>query len=428
MATVHTTGSHTRGRRPGGQALDSRLQDGIYHRKGEAPPSSYRLLLLNVKPDTGIGEARTAIARIWAMLQELRDRNLATDVRPDPPPARRPNPSRRKDPDECKPCTAPKLTCLLGFGASLFDRYHPRMPRPDQLLRLDQGPFRKIRWVAKEEDRQTGEADLALQFIAWTELAVNRAVAEVWMMIVEQFLPLEIVAVHGGFNREDKRSWIGFHDGISNIKADRRPAVITATSEQPAWMEGGTYMAFFRLAIDLERWRRLPLKTQELLVGRDKLTGSPLEPAGPGLPISRKGSPIFGDPAFKLKHISPPAPPMTASVLLASHMHRANPNRRDPILEEDNRIFRQGYEFLEQLHDGRLRLGINFVSFQGRLSRVRNMLSKDGWLGDVNFGGCPFTERHAPGPIVFVEMIAGGYYAVPPKGGDAESFPGWSIF
>ena len=290
MATAQTTGSHTPGRRPGSQALDSRLQDGIYHQKGEAPPSSYRLLLLNVKPATGIGEARTAIARIWAMLQELGDRNLAPDVRPDPPAARRTNPPRRKDPDQrCKPCTAPELSCLLGFGVSLFDRYR-RMPRPDQLLRLDQEPFRKIRWVAKE-DRQTGEADLAVQFVAWTELAVNRAVAEVWMMIVEQFLPLEIVAVHGGFNREDKRSWIGFHDGISNMKADQRPAVITATSEQPAWMKGGTYMAFFRLAIDLERWRRLPLKTQELLVGRDKLTGSPLEPAGAGLPISRKGYP-----------------------------------------------------------------------------------------------------------------------------------------
>ena len=421
MATVPTTGP----------ALASRFQEGIYHRQGEAPPSSYRLLLLNLKPATGISEARTAIARIWTMLRDLRDRNLATDVPPDPPAARPPDRAPQKDQKDSderrKPCAAPELTCLLGFGASLFDRY-PRMPKPDQLLRLDQGPFRKIRWVA-EADRQAGEADLALQFIAWTELAVNRAVAEVWMMIVEQFLPLEIVAVHGGFNREDRRSWIGFHDGISNIEADRRPAVLTATS----WMEGGTYMAFFRLAIDLERWRRLPLKTQELLVGRDKLTGSPLVPAGPGLPISRKGGPVFGDPAFRREHISPPAPPMTASVLLASHMHRANPNRdprdrNDPILEEDNRIFRQGYEFLEQLHDGRLRLGINFVSFQGRLSRVRNMLSKDGWLGDVNFGGCPFTEPDAPGPIVFVEMIAGGYYAVPPKGGDRDSFPGLSLF
>ena len=127
---------------------------------------------------------------------------------------------------------------------------------------------------------------------------------------------------------------------------------------------------------------------------------------------------------------------MTASVLRYSHMHRANPNRdpRNPdarIPEEDNRIFRQGYEFLEQLHDGRLRLGINFVSFQGRLSRVRNILSKDGWLGDVNFGGFPFVEPDAADdvkPIVFVEMIAGGYYAIPPKSDDPDSFPGWPIF
>jgi len=411
------------------QALASRLQDGIYH--DQATPSSYRLLLLNVKPATGRAEARTAIARVWAMLQELRARDLATDVRPDPPAARRPDPPPRKGAyGRSKTRAAPELTCLLGFGASLFDRYS-RMPRPDGLLRLGHGPFPKIRWVA-QADRQPGEADLALQFIAWTELAVNRAVAEVWMMIVEQFLPLEIVALHGGFNREDKRSWIGFHDGISNIEFHRRPEVIAATSKQPAWMEGGTHMAFFRLAIDLERWRRLPLQTQEILVGRDKLTGCPLDPVGAGLPISRKGCPIWGDRAFGREHISPATPPMAAKVLRASHMHRANPNRDpqnadDPIREEDNRIFRQGYEFLEQLHDGRLRLGLNFVSFQGATSRVRNMLSKDGWLGDVNFGGFPFAEPGAPGPIVFVEMIAGGYYAVPPKG-DPHSFPGVSIF
>ena len=408
MATARTTG----------QALESRLQGGIYHQR-DPTPSSYRLLLLNVKPETGIGEARTAIRKLWTMLQDLRARDLATDVGPDPSAATRRDPRR-------KPYAAPELTCLLGFGASLFDRY-PRMPRPDGLLPLGPGPFRNIRWVA-EADRQAGEADLALQFIAWTELAVNRAVAEVWMMIVEQFLPLEIVAFHGGFNREDRRSWIGFHDGISNIEPHRRLAVVTAAS--PAWMDGGTYMAFFRLAIDLERWRRLPRKTQELLVGRDKLTGSPLDPAG--LPISAPGCPVWGDRAFGPEHISPPAPPMTASVSLASHMHRANPNRdpRDPdapIPEDDNRIFRQGYEFLEQLHDGRLRLGLNFVSFQGRLSRIKNMLSKDGWLGDVNFGGFPFAAPDAPGAVVFVEMIAGGYYAVPPAG-DPDSFPGVSIF
>jgi hypothetical protein len=54
------------------------------------------------------------------------------------------------------------------------------------------------------------------------------------------------------------------------------------------------------------------------------------------------------------------------------------------------------------------------------------MLSKDGWLGDVNFGGSPFAQPDAPGPIVFVEMIAGGYYAVPPS--DPNGFPGLSIF
>jgi deferrochelatase/peroxidase EfeB len=396
------------------------LQEGIYP---ESPtPSSYRLLLLNVKRGTGIGEARVAIARIWTMLRTLCHLNLATDVADAP---------QRKDPERSKRCTAPELTCLLGFGASLFDRY-PRMPRPAGLARLaSDGPFPKIRWVA-EADRQVGEADLALQFIAWTELAVNRAVAEVWMMIADEFLPLKIVALHGGFNREDKRSWIGFHDGINNVEPkERRREVITAMSTEPAWMERGTYMAFFRLAIDLERWRRLPRRTQELLVGRDKLTGAPL---GLELPSPRTGCPV--SPLIN------PLPPSLDSVLRASHMHRANQNRDShpdafipgtPIPEEDNRIFRQGFEFLEQLPGGLLRLGVNFVSFQGRLSRVNTILSRETWLGDVNFGGPPFVvpaaPTDAPKPIVFVEMIAGGYYAVPPKSEhDPKFFPGVSIF
>ena len=105
-------------------------------------------------------------------------------------------------------------------------------------------------------------------------------------------------------------------------------------------------------------------------------------------------------------------------------MHRANPNRG--IADEDNRIFRQGYEFLESLRDGRLQLGINFVSFQGRLSRVTDILSTDGWLGNVNFGGFADQRKDAPAPIIFVELTA-GCSAVPPKD-NLGTFPGSVIF
>jgi deferrochelatase/peroxidase EfeB len=353
------------------------------------------------------------------MLRELQVRELAPDV----PPA-------GQNPSASWGGLAPKarLTCLLGFGAPLFDRYSS-IQRPDNLCLLGPEPFRKLRWVA-DANPGLGQADIALQFIAPTELAVNRAVAEVWMLIIQQSLPLKIVTFHGGFNREDRRSWIGFHDGISNVETAQRHQVIMATDEEPAWMRGGTYMAFFRLAIDLEKWRRVPLQHQELIVGRDKGTGAPIVRIGKDLtPIPASGCPVWGgDKSIAHKLISPSPPDATVSVLRASHMHRANPNRdvHSTIVEQDNRIFRQGYEFLEQLPDGRLRLGLNFVSFQGRLSRVIDILSVDGWLGSANFGGFAYQRNDAPAPINFVGVITGGFYAVPPIGHGA--FPGIGIF
>jgi len=407
----------------------SQLQEGIYY--SDTPKASYRLLLLNIKPYASAAEARTAIQAVWTMLQELRVTDLAPDVRPDPERDRELAPDVRPDPNpptsSGTSASSSKLSCLLGFGAQLFNRY-PSMRRPDKLRPLGAGPFRKLHWVA-EADRRIGEADLALQFIAPTELAVNRAVAEVWMLTIAQSLPLEIVTVHGGFNREDRRSWIGFHDGISNIQPNQRAAVITAVDGEPAWMRSGTYMAFLRLAIDLEKWRRLPRQHQELIVGRDKWTGAPIVGVDRGLiPVPASGCPVWGQARFLSHQTSPAPPPAPVSVLRASHIHRANPNRDvRSITEQDNRIFRQGYEFLEQLPDGRLRLGINFVSFQGRLSRVTDILSVDGWLGSVNFGGFSYQRDDAPAPISFVEVIAGGFYAVPPRSG-RETFPGVDIF
>ena len=103
------------------------------------------------------------------MLRELRDRDLATDVRPDPLVSE-PLVSEPLVPDPPKSRAKPiegELSYLLGFGASLFDRY-PAMRRPAELHHLDEPAFRKIRRVA-DADRRTGEADLALQFTAGTD-------------------------------------------------------------------------------------------------------------------------------------------------------------------------------------------------------------------------------------------------------------------
>ena len=185
------------------------------------------------------------------------------------------------------------LTCLLGFGSRLFDpgQHDPLLASQDKggcpaelrpLDPSDAGPFPSLHWAAQEH-RSIAETDLAIQFIAQTELAVNRAVVEVWKIIGdERALPLDIVTFYDGFNRDDRRSWLGFHDGIGNIRSDERRAAIEVVSQNPPWMEGGTYMAFLRIAIDLAEWRRLSCVHQEILIGRNKQTGCPLASVYPG--------------------------------------------------------------------------------------------------------------------------------------------------
>jgi deferrochelatase/peroxidase EfeB len=272
-----------------------------------------------------------------------------------------------------------------------------------------------------------GEADLALQFIAETELAVNRAVAEVWKSIEDNHLPLRIVTFHGGFNRDDGRSWLGFHDGISNIKRSERRQVIEVLDQDPRWMQGGTYMAFLRLAIDLAAWRSVSREYQEILVGRDKRSGCPLEAVTQGsIPVPLQGCPLGSNPPGSPKYLDPDPPPMNQHLLIASHIHRANLNRDLPAGDgRSNRIFRQGYEFLEPITAGHLRFGLNFVSFQRSLRHLKDILTTDVWLGRVNFGGHTNPAEGGPPPIPFLSVLAGGYYAVPPKG---DPFPGADIF
>jgi deferrochelatase/peroxidase EfeB len=117
----------------------------------------------------------------------------------------------------------------------------------------------------------------------------------------------------------------------------------------------------------------------------------------------------------------PPASVRLGNIARFSHMNRTNPKRqRGRIGDRDNRIFRQGYEFLEALPGGRLRIGVNFVSFQRSISALTGILTSEGWLGDANFGG----ERSRGRPTI-LSLIGGGYYAVPPAG---QPFPGADIF
>jgi Dyp-type peroxidase family len=388
-------------------AVADRIQDGVYFRSGQRPGACYRLLLLNVASLTTVAATRQALSELWAMLQRLRDGVVADlqGTRPSDPGA------------DVTAVPGGDLTVLLGYGARLFDPdlHVPRLTavddKPAELVRLRRNgvgvPFPTLPW-APDELRQEGEADLALQFIADREVTVNRAVVEVAKLVTASRLPLELVGVQAGFQRDDGRSWLGFHDGVNNLPSSQRRIAIEAATADPAWMQGGSYMAILRVLVDLPVWHDLTREQQELLVGRHKLTGCPLTSAQPASDNGADCPPaIFRDP-----------PKASHPVLQHSHIHRANHNRGAPDTDANNRIFRQGYEFLDWTAGG-LRVGLHFVSFQRNLARLTAVLRLPGWLGDVNFGGPPHS------PPLLLSVLSGGLYAVPPS---EDPFPGAALF
>lgn len=154
-------------------------------------------------------------------------------------------------------------------------------------------------------------------------------------------------------------------------------------------------------------------------MGRDIQTGCPITSSQGDVRQVLDGCPESRGPGTP-QYRNPRVPPIDPDNLArSSHMNRANLNRpqHGPVDDKDNRIFRQGYEFVEALPGGRLRVGVNFVSFQRRISSLTTILTNQSWLGDVNFGG-------EPSPALLT-LIGGGYYAVPPAGGP---FPGAEMF
>lgn len=398
----------------GGDATPgSRLQDGIYWQSGRAPGEHLRLLILHVTDDASISTVHECLAALWSLLQGLREGRVP-DLAAESP----------GEPADYRVPTG-ELTALLGFGAALFGRAGqlglvPSIARPRGVTTLlplgPQGPFRTLRWDPTVTVNE-GEGAFCLQLIAKTEVAVARAAVAVARHLRKRpGAPLRAGALYSGFHRDDRRSWIGFHDGLNNIGGEARAvAMETAAAGDTAWMDRGTFLTFLKVGVDLDVWDRLPRATQERMVGRTKLAGCPIHGwAADGRPQVSPGHPTDG-------HVPRPPiadwldPPRESDEdALRSHIHRTNLNRGDPRDDANNRVFRQGYEFLDWGADGTPRVGLQFIGYARSPAMVRNVLSTDGWMGDANFGG------PADAPSI-LSLLAGGVYAVPAA---AKPYPG----
>lgn len=422
--------------------MNKKIQQGIYYDKYSefkfAGNHSFAIVFLRVLDGVHASQVGRSLMGLWHVYKLLK-KGKATDLGNSVVPSG-------------------DLSVLIGYGPEIFKirGISKRIPRDfdgSQFLPAKSNmPIlngSEIKYVKGHCFNHGISEHIAVQFISKSQLASNRAVVETSEYISDQEASngcLELTKFYTGFQRDDGRSWLGFHDELSNLRdtVERKDAIFINKQYNQLmpidfWTVCGTYMSFLRMEIDLGIWRKLGRKNQELIVGREKLTGRPI------LGINKDGNPLFAKQIRKIcifdkydtrYHDHPNyfkqrvsrrdrnLIDVTASLdtLSQSHIgrtrHIGQTSSKDP---SSRRIYRQGFEFTEpcEKERGSVKVGLNFVSFQNDPQRLLFILRDPRWLGKSNFGGtCNLSKD-------FVSVQASGMFLVPPT---EREFPGYSLF
>jgi len=389
---------------------------------------------LRAEDNTGISEMGNIVGRIWNRLTKLKE-GIVLDLDIDP--------KHRK---------TGGLTVLIGYGSKIFEMAGSKKIRP--LTFSDNWNFKppnrwggghiiegsEMTYSLKVTENHMLSDHVMFQFIAENGFYTTRAAVEVWKELHKWKKKtgsclLHIAGLYTGFQRPDQRNWQGFHDGVSNLKSRERPYVISIGSRyldsQDKWTLCGTYLAFMRIAIDLEMWEDTNIRDQERLVGRDKLTGCPIVRFDRnGRPVKDIRCPVSGtseviDAGNEYYRDYPQYGIKTQDkILQQSHIRQTRPIDRVPIWDrKSSRIYRQGFEFLVAINDyPGFMAGLNFVSFQNTPERLFKALTyaRKAIPNVRSLESLPNFER-------FFSVSAAGIFFVPPTVKD-EPYPGARIF
>lgn len=284
-----------------------------------------------------------------------------------------------------------------------------------------------------------------VQLIADGEFYTTRALVQTFRQIKDinsEFgkLVLLISKWYMGFQSEDKRNWLGFHDGVSNIKSNERDRVVAITNTKhlrpdDKWLLGGTYLAFLRIAVDIASWDGLNSYDQEIIIGRDKLTGCPLIGVDRnGKPIKDQRCPVRGTfeiiqngneefrehPFYGMQRNLPYD--VKDSILKNSHIAKSLDVKPAQQRQNDyGRIFRQGFQFLESKDEyPGFSVGLNFISFQ---NNPRNFFTIINHKPDITLE----DQSRVRTLENFLSIHSAGIFIVPPVVSH-EKFPGSDMF
>jgi putative iron-dependent peroxidase len=155
---------------------------------------------------------------------------------------------------------ADELSCVIGIGSDLWDRLYEQ-PRPAGLH-----PFRRLEGAAHTAVSTPG--DLLLHLRA-RHLDLCFELADRLMDRLTGHADV-VDEVHG-FKYFDERDLLGFVDGTENPAGSSAVAAVTIGDEDPTFA-GGSYVIVQKYLHDLDAWNALPVESQELAIGRRKLS------------------------------------------------------------------------------------------------------------------------------------------------------------
>jgi deferrochelatase/peroxidase EfeB len=207
----------------------SNIQEGIYFRAKPTIGNSFCIISLRADNPSKINEIGYAIGSIWNHLKKLKE-GITADLDID-----------------IKHRKVGNLTILVAYGSRLFEitglkkvrpasfagTWNFKEPNPKGGGYVIEGT--DMRYSKEVIDNHLLHDHVLFQFIADNEFYTNRAAVEVWKELYKQEKKgnpsqMRITGLYQGFQRADKRNWLGFNDGVSNLKTHERPYVILINS------------------------------------------------------------------------------------------------------------------------------------------------------------------------------------------------------
>lgn len=292
------------------------------------------------------------------------------------------------------------LTVTVALGASLFDEREWLAPlKPLRLTRMTRFPNDAL-------DASLCHGDLTLQICANTQDTTIHALRDIIKNLPDRLVlkwkqegNVPVIAPGPDGLAESARNFLGFRDGSANPDASDKALMdrlvwVGPERGEPEWAEGGSYQLVRIIRNFVERWDRTPLREQELIMGRVRTTGAPLDRPE----ASEFDAPDYADD------------PEGLATPLDSHIRLANPRTLET---EENVILRRPFNYSNGVtRAGQLDQGLLFICYQADLEKGFIAVQR-------RLDGEPLEE--------YIKPVGGGYFFALPGVRDASDYLGSTL-